>query len=174
MKYLLVDESKSKNYILCVVEIDSSFAAEARKLVRSVRKKGQSTVHFVKESKSRKREILGVYKQIDLKCINYIARGKSETVSRNICMKALIEDLNSRIQYCLIFDHDENYVSRDKVLLRDLLGSRGLAKNVSYSHREPSSENLLWVPDALGWVVSKGSEWNRFAVLFDITVKTIP
>ena len=82
MKYLFIDESKAKDFLLCVVEIDAKEIPFARRVVESVRKKGQSTVHFVKESEPRKKKILSEIASIEFSCKIYLVKGMSQANAR--------------------------------------------------------------------------------------------
>lgn len=174
MKILLIDESKSGKFILCAVEIDATKAAQTKSIIGQARHKGQSTIHFVKEKESRKRSILSIYEAVDMKVTCYIVRGQSETRARAACLRALVEDLDRSTAYSIVFDQDENYVEKDKALLSDRLSQIKTVHLVSYKHMDPSTENLLWLPDAIAWVVSKGSSWKRHLRNFDVRIRNVP
>jgi hypothetical protein len=173
MKLLLVDESKAKNYILCVVELPKDKAAHFRPLVNSVRKKGQSAVHFVSESPARKRQILQKYSELDLRCVNYVVKGISETDSRAMCIEALVEGLDVANNYEIIFDLDVNHLAADKRILQNSLARRGLGKLVEYRHEEPRFEQLLWLPDALAWTTARGGAWKAQLLKFNLITKEL-
>lgn len=168
MKLLLVDESKAKNYILCVVELSKDRAADFRPRVNSVRKKGQSAVHFVSESPTRKRQILQKYSELDLSCVNYVVKGISETESRAMCLEALVESLDSTSTYEIIFDLDVNHLASDKRILQNNLARRGMRNQVEYRHEEPRFEQLLWLPDALAWTTARGGAWKSQLINFNL------
>lgn len=161
MKLILVDESKAKKYILCAVQIDQSDSPIARQTVNRSRKKGQDSVHFVSESAARKKQILGIYKQIEMTCTYYVVAGLTEGESRKLCLEALVEDLEINENYSIILDMDENHLKSDRSHIAKSLAKRGMTAHVEYRHAEPKSEALLWLPDALAWTYAKGSDWKK-------------
>lgn len=173
MKYLFIDESKAKDFLLCVVEIDASDVKDATKVVRSVKKKGQSTVHFVKESNSRRRQILSVYSKLDVKIKMFVAKGLSEGVSRQKCLEALILGLEPRTKYRIILDIDQTNFQRDRGVFIDFLPKKSALELISYQHEEPSRENLLWIPDAIAWSFARGGLWKQELEKFEIQTMQI-
>ena len=166
MKLLLVDESKARAFILCAVELNKENVARVRPLVNGVRKRGQSQVHFVSESDSRKRQILQVYSKLALICTTYTVRGMSETEARQLCIGALIDNLELAQSYEIIFDLDVNHLDADRRTIRQRLESRGMRHQVEYRHEEPKIEKLLWLPDALAWTTAKGGVWKSHLAKF--------
>lgn len=168
MKLLLIDESKAKNYILCVVTINADLAPAARTIVNRSRKKGQRQVHFVKESSSNKRKILQNFAQVDSRVTFFSISGQSENFSRSACIGALIDSLNPQDKYSLVFDCDESQVNYDKRNLSEAISRRNLEIAVEYRHEEPHKECLLWLPDALAWCFARGGNWNLSLENFNV------
>lgn len=173
LKVLLIDESKAKQFLLCVVEIDTRHLNKAKKVVKNTRKKGQSTVHFVSERASRKKEILSNYRDIDFRCKIFISANKKEIPARATCLKALIESLDEKESYSIILDRDETNVARDRVVFFENLRKKRFSKDVEYKHHEPSQENLLWIPDAIAWTVAKGGSWKPLLASFNISKQSV-
>ncbi len=173
MQLILIDESKFKKYILCAVEIPQSQAPSARQTVNRARKKGQDSIHFVSESAQRKKQILGIYSSIELKCTNYVVKGLNENIARKLCIQALIDDLDTTKHYSIIFDLDVNHLQADRSIIAQALKNRSIVARVEYRHTEPKSETLLWLPDALAWTYAKGSDWKRELKAFAVKTKII-
>jgi len=173
LKLLLIDESKAKKYLLCVVEINQRDAPKSRLAVKRARLKRQNTIHFVSESSNRKREILNVFANVEFKCVTYLVSGLKEKQAREMCLRAMLADLNPAENYSLIFDRDDNHVANDRRVIRSELDSLGMLKNAEYFHREPSDEALLWIPDAIAWASARGGEWKRLIDRFGVQVKRV-
>jgi len=168
LKLLLIDESKAKKYLLCVVELDQNAAPKSRLIVKSARLKRQNTIHFVSESTKRKKEILNVFANVEFRCVNYLVAGLKEKQAREMCLRAMLADLDPGQTYSLIFDRDDNHFANDRRVIRSEVDSLGMLKSVEYFHREPSDEALLWLPDAIAWASARGGEWKRLIAGFAV------
>ena len=161
MKLLVVDESKAKKFILCVVEIDQEDVPTTRVMVKRLRMKGQRRVHLAKESEPRKREILSTFNKAKFMSRTYVAHGMSERYARELCLRQMVADLQQSEQYSIIFDADENHSANDGRVIRSALQKRGMLSQVEYRHQEPSAEVLLWIPDAIAWAYARGGVWRK-------------
>ncbi len=161
MKAVFIDESKSKDYVLCAVFVDIAKVPRIRKELSSMRKSGQSSIHFVKESRSRKNAILGSLARMDFEAWFFVSGAPSETSAREDCLRSLVQILKPNEAIQLFVELDENHRALDKrVLTRELL-TWSLSEQISFQHATSSQQQLLWIPDALAWVRTRGGEWGR-------------
>lgn len=170
MKIIAVDESKAKGYLLVLAELEIDAAPEIRKSLNRLRNKGQTTIRFSTEDDSRKRQILGAMKHLDVEWTIISVKGLSEPVARELCLQQLVDELNEGKNYSIVLDRDESYVSFDKKVIRNSLLRRELTKAVQYRHDEPNLEKLLWLPDAIAWSYARGGNWRRELDDFNIRV----
>ena len=170
MKLLVVDESKAKKFILCVVQIEQEDVPATRVLLKRLRMKGQRRVHFVSESLSRKREILSTLSKAQISTKNYVIHGQAEGISREFCLRQMIADLEQSEQYSIIFDADVNHFLTDNRIMRSALEKRGMLQQVEYRHEEPEIEALLWIPDSIAWAYAKGGVWRKHTSDLEIIV----
>jgi hypothetical protein len=173
LKLLLIDESKAKDYLLCVVEIEANQAPTARLKVGSVRKKRQRLVHFVAESESRRRAILDTYSRLTFKTTIYKVSGAKELDARTACLRAMIEGFVNEESYSLVFDMDENHLVSDRRTIRNALAANGILEFVEYRHKDPHEEILLWLPDAIAWSFARGGVWRSQLRGFNVGVRNL-
>ena len=174
MRLILVDESKRKDYILCAVEIDLALAPAARVALNQLRLKGQRSIHFAKESDSRRMNILKSLLTIPSITTCYVVKGLnrgSEGAVRQLCVMAMIAELGPSEQYKVIFDLDENFLAADRLTLGGQLRSRQNKTQVIFHHLEPYQEQLLALPDAFAWAFARGGRWRLALRSLDLRIK---
>lgn len=174
MKLLLIDESKEKKYILCVAEIDHEAAPAARRILNKSRMKGQSDIHFITESPSRKRQILKNFSQVEFKIKNFSVEGFRENQARTLCLEALIENLDPNRTYGLIIEQDDYKIQSDKKTIQNALLRKGMNLQVEYRHEKSRFESLLWIPDTIAWCTAKGGIWKKELAKFSIENFYVP
>lgn len=166
MKTILIDECKAKKYILCVAILPSNTNPVFKLALAKLRMRGQTKIHFVNESDSRKRLILNEYRKLDVEYTFFISSGTSEVLSREKCLRAFVSSLDASDTYQIWLDRDINHVSKDKWVITRELRRLGLENHVEFTHASGSEQSLLWLPDALGWVKNRSGDWARQLVNF--------
>jgi hypothetical protein len=157
---LYLDESKSKGYTIVTAAIVPANAAVLRKELDKLRKKGQSRLHFVKESDSRRRQIISTLIELGFTARIYHIAGVKEAVGREACLAAIVNDAVEHGVTRLVLERDDSIEKFDRKILAREIHVRGLTQTVNYAHDTASSEPLLWVPDAIAWSFARGGEWN--------------
>jgi hypothetical protein len=170
MKYISVDESKAKGYLLALAEIDAEKAPDFRLALNKLRSKGQSTIRFSTEDDSKKKRILKAMKALEVRWTVISVKGLSEPAARKLCLEKMVQQLEPDKDYSIVLDRDESYEAFDRRTIRDELLRKALSKSVQYRHDEPNLEKLLWLPDAIAWTYAKGGNWRRELHDFKITV----
>lgn len=169
MKAVFVDESKSKDFVLCAVFVELSLVAPIRKELASMRKKGQTSVHFVKESPARKRLLLSKMSKMNFEVFFIVcSEVNSESVARERCFQKLIPLMESQGAVQLFIELDENHRELDKRVLTRELSRQSLADQMVFHHAHASQQQLLWIPDALGWTRTRGGDWGRSLTNFRV------
>ena len=170
MKAVFVDESKSKEFALCAVIVDINQVPRIRKALSSLRKRGQTSIHFVKESSSRKRTILGALRTMDFEALFIVSEAeRTEGLAREKCLRELAQQLQARQVVQLVLELDVNHMARDKRVLTQEILRLSLSDQVQFQHATSGQQQLLWVPDALGWIRTRGGEWARSLSQFRVT-----
>lgn len=167
MKAVFIDESKSKNYTICAVKMDAVELANSRKVISSLRLKGQSRIHFVSESDSRRKKILTEFRKLKLEVIFYISTAGSDAQDRKNCLEALVRELDPNSFHQLWLELDSNHLSQDRANLSRALRESGLSESVQFFHESSRVQTLLWLPDALAWCNTRGGIWKKELQTFD-------
>jgi len=163
MTTLYIDESKANGYTVVAAAVLPREARELQKVMRDLRKAGQRRVHFVKESDSRRREILSKLARADAGTRVYHARGMTDADAREACLVRVIADAAIHGVTRIVLERDESIVDFDRRILYRELSSRGLRDRVSYLHDDAVAEPLLCIPDAVAWSFARGGEWTTRA-----------
>ena len=161
MRSVFIDESKSKGFLLCAVEVDAGAVPVLRRTVNSLRLKGQSDVHFVSESPRRKRQILSSLSGFDLRITLISASGSREPELRRACLEAFIRTLQWRTSYQIWLDQDDSHLALDRSTLSSSLALGGFSEFVTFGHSKTRYQPLLLLPDAVAWSSTRGGEWAR-------------
>jgi hypothetical protein len=161
MRSVFIDESKSKGFLLCAVEVDANSVPALRKTINSLRLRGQSGIHFVSESPRRKRQILTTLSGFDLQITLISASGSRETELRRACLQAFIQTLQRGTSYQIWIDQDDSHLALDRSTLSASLALVGLSELVTFSHSKTRHQPLLLLPDAVAWSRTRGGEWAQ-------------
>jgi hypothetical protein len=161
MKAVFIDESKSKAFVLCAVFIEVEHIPAIRKNLNKLKLKGQSRIHFVSESNRRRKQILAVFRSLPIEVCFFELRGGSEAESREICLRELVRRLPIG-EYCEVWiEADSNHLISDKAVLSSALIAEKKNSSVVFTHTDSRSQILLWIPDALAWIRTRGGDWHK-------------
>lgn len=161
MSALFLDEHKSRGYIVVAAQIATASLASVRRDVRNLRMKGQSRIHFTKESDRRRRLILSELVRSGVQSHVYVSSAKRDGLAREECLSALIADVTRLGATQIVLERDDSVVKFDRQILFRELAARGLGgAAVQYRHERSRDEPLLWIPDAIAWSYGRGGEWR--------------
>jgi hypothetical protein len=173
MKAVFIDECKSKKFTLTAVFVDVDHIPGIRKSLARHRLKGQSRIHFVDESNSRRRAILATLSKHEFQTKFYVAEVDRESEARRRCLQALIETLVDGSSYQIWLELDENHLLLDRQTLSAEMANRQIDDFVVFRHESARNQTLLWIPDALGWVRNRGGEWLQALEQFPHEIKLL-
>lgn len=145
------DESKNKSYVFAFVIVRQTELESTRRLLRDFVLPGQRSLHFSKESMSRRVRILNgiLNANLDMGILDTGLKGHKEGRSAGLvglCEIALESNLAT---LCLERD-DSSFVSDQKILRRHLSQlSPNNSRKFEFRHRH--EEPILWAADALAW-----------------------
>lgn len=159
--HLFVDESKKRGYHFAVAGVRVEDVQAERTLVKGLLLKGQSHLHFTKESDGRRRTILrALTESSSARCtILTMPPGISHIEARKICLGETVRLSAEHGARRIVFERDDAAVEADKKLLYPLLHN----SEVRYDFLEKRSEPLLWIADAIVWCHTAGSPWRGLA-----------
>lgn len=161
MKAVFIDESKSKSYVLCSVFVSVDDVPRIRKGLNKLRLKGQSRIHFVSESDQRRRKILSSIRSLPIEVQFFEVKGRPEAESRRWCFGELVRMLPKDEFFEIWIETDTNHLLLDKGALSETLSAENKSSQVIFSHVNSRSQILLWIPDALAWVRTRGGNWHK-------------
>lgn len=161
--HVFVDESKERGYVIVAGVVLPERLTSARKAMRSLVLRGQSRVHFHTESQARRRQIITTIEQTGARATVYTAGNahRREIQARAACLEAVVGDAAAAGAHMLVLEQDESLLRWDRRLLFELTRKAGCSDTLRYEHHRGSSEELLWIPDAIAWCWARGGRWRQ-------------
>lgn len=158
---LFIDESKERGYHFAIAGVRVSDVQKERALVRGLLLKGQSHLHFTKESDGRRRQILrDLTRESSARCtILTVPRGVKERQARKMCLEATVVLGEECGVTRLVFERDDSTLQEDRRVLYPLLHH----SEVRYDFMAKREEPLLWIADAIAWCHTAGGQWKQLA-----------
>ena len=161
MESIFIDESKSKNYIVCAVKVQTSKVPEVRKILSGLRLRGQNRIHFVSESDRRRKQILATLRKLDVEVVFFVSKAPSDAQARSLCLRAMVMDLNPETSYQIWLEVEINHLDLDRSVITKSLRAVNRQESVEFTHSDSKVQSLLWLPDALAWCENRGGIWRR-------------
>lgn len=154
-----VDESQRKRYMICAAIISPNVMKEVRDELRRLLLPRQRRLHFVDESKQRRRQCLAVISELPLSARIYTSPN-NESVARQSLLEHLLADLIPlKCQRLIIESREVNQNTRERRQIAAAIRDKS-APHMTYLHLRPHEEPLLWVSDAVAWAYGAGREWR--------------
>ena len=124
--------------------------------------RGQSRIHFKKESPARRRHIVKVLITLPVRLDVYDATSVRDVrQARFECLTRIVADLASRQAHRLVVEQDDSLIDADRRVLFRAVHAAGAADRLAYVHMKARSEPLLWIPDAAAWCWTRGGSWQE-------------
>ncbi|MBM7770746.1 hypothetical protein JOD54_000950 [Actinokineospora baliensis] len=160
--HAFADESRrGDNYFIAAALVGPRDLSPLRKLLKGMRKPGQRELHFKKEDKTRRKEIVSRLVGSGAAVQIYVASCvRGEEVARRRCLVQLVEDLVDFGVGRLVLDSREVRDDADIQLFQRTLGAHR-HHDLVYEHQDSCWEPLLWVADAVAWCYGAGGDWQR-------------
>jgi hypothetical protein len=169
---LFIDESFSKNYILVGHLVPVSSLTRLRKALKTHVLSGQRSIHFVKESDSRRKYLLSQFRKLGCQTIKVEIVGQDNRSARRNALEALI-CLAEHFQISnFVVELDETTFRSDRATLNshNVAAEQG---GVTFEFKARHEEPLLWLADAVAWCLGRGGTWkSRVDSLLVDTKKT--
>jgi hypothetical protein len=171
--HIFVDESKERGYIIVASVVLPERLASARKAMRALVLRGQARVHFHTERPDRRRQILDVIVDTGARATVYVGEGyQREIQARTACLEAIVTDAAASRAHMLVLEQDDSVRQCDRKLLYELTRKTGCADTLRYVHHRGTSEELLWIPDAIAWCWARDGAWRQRVVPLIDDVRT--
>jgi len=153
-----VDESvRGPRYLMACVMAEVRHLPEMRLTMRDLAL--HQRVHFNNESTARKRMVLSVITTMPITAFIAVAQrglGVTEFAARNACLAAIVAQVQRRNIPLLVIESRDD----DREDERQLVRVRRPEPWLSFEHRLPDHEPMLWVADAIAWAQGAGSKWR--------------
>ncbi|MGQ0464149.1 MAG: hypothetical protein ACT4QG_02395 [Sporichthyaceae bacterium] len=159
--HAFVDESKVRGLLLVAAVIAPRDLAASRRAMTELCMPGQYRVHFAKERRSRRSQILDVVCDLDVQLDIVDATSiRIQKTARHAGLNALVGVLAAGDCRRLVLEQDDSLVDFDRTILYAAVHGAGFAQQFSYEHLPARSESLLWIPDAAAWCWTAGGHWR--------------
>lgn len=160
--HAFVDETKVNGLLVVAAVLQPRDLASARTAMRRLLLPRQSHLHFVKEKAARKRVILDVIAELEVRIDVYDATAvQDQRQARKICLQRIVQDLAAEGAHRLVIEQDDSLVRSDRETLFHAVRANGVTDQLVYEHLSPRTEPLLWIPDAAAWSWVKDASWRR-------------
>lgn len=150
--WILVDESKSPEYVMAAVHVERSDVPSVRMLLRGFLLGGQSRLHMAKENRRRQRMLASFLLNSGLRIVLY--QSSSRIRPRDAIVRRLALDAYDLGAVRLVIEEDVTTAVSDAKILYDVAHSGRGRPTLRYEHLPARSEPLLWLPDMAAWM------WN--------------
>lgn len=159
--HLFIDESKKRGYHFAVAGVRVTDVQRERDLMRRLLLKGQTHLHFTKESDGRRRTILrALVEESSARCtVLTVPRGVHEHEARRTCLHASVALGRECGATRLVFEQDDSTLQADRRVLYPLLKR----SDIGYDFAGKRDEPLLWLADAIAWCHTAGGPWKKLS-----------
>lgn len=159
--YAYVDESvRPGKYLMCVVLVEPQSAGQLRSQVQALLLARQRRLHFQRESRQRRKQLLAVLVDLEVTVAVFTCRhelGRAERGARAACLAAIVEHLQALDRDVTLYI--ERREGRDVDDHRVMDRARQQSAVLTYHHIAPSDDPLIWLPDCFAWPVGAGGDW---------------
>lgn len=166
--HAFIDEShRGQLYIVAVTIAKPGDLAMLRRALRGMLLPGAREIHFRKEKDERRRSVASRIAQLPVEVTVYsCACGRADEPARQACLARITEDLIALGAQRMVIDsrstRDGNdRDSGDRETIKAALGKRPSETRLVYEHVLSTSEELLWIADAVAWCWGQGGAWRK-------------
>lgn len=169
-RHAFVDESvRGSSYYMCVTLISSDMVAMTRRRLGSLKLPGQRRIHFAAESDRRRRALLREIAVLKTASVIYRADNRDQITARSAIIKRMLSDLCKAGVDRLVLESRKGQDGRDRSTIHRV--SRTTPKPIpAYTHLNPVSEPMLWIPDAVAWAWGRGGRWKTILHELELVV----
>jgi hypothetical protein len=155
-----VDETgRGSTYGLAAAIVCRCELATVRQAVRRLVRPGQRRVHFAKEQDRNRKSFLSAVARTSVRAL-FVATYGRPAIARSECWALLVPELISYGVGELVIESVAGSEDDDRRDIRNALASKGLLEQLTYRHRKPAEEPMLWVADAIAWAAAARAPWR--------------
>lgn len=155
------DETRRQGrYGIAVVIVCPCQVEIVRKGMQGSVRPGTRRVHFSKLRDRDRRPILSQFAPENIRALYVSARGR-QTDARSECWRMLVPQLvRLGVVELTIEQIDKGGKTRDLRDIRNALLAMGRESDLTYAHKDPTGEPMLWLADAIVWCAGAGGAWR--------------
>lgn len=170
---MFVDEVKqaTHNLLVAAAALPPRRLAHARKVVCALVLPGQRRLHLVKEKPGRRKLVLDAIAELAPAVTVYEAPTTAKRRQREVCLRALVDDLVEAGATRLVLERDDVVLDVDKRVLYRRIHELG-HPDLRYDHLRAHEEPLLAIPDAIAWCWNRGGWWRQHVADF-VTMRSV-
>lgn len=167
---VFADENRAGGFRFAAVSIANSDISEARAAMRHELPPGTRRLHFVKENDRNRRRALGAIERIAFRAVIIEAPDAlPPTGQRARALIALVHWAVATGATRVVLERDENRITADRRVVGVTLAELSPLREVAYLHSPPTTEPLLWIPDAIAWCWMRGGTWRKRVEAMGVT-----
>lgn len=149
MKEAFIDESvRRDSYIICETLVPQVSLAKTRKDLRSLLQPGQCRIHFNNEKDRYRQKLLTALSEMEVSSVIYSVRHRDFQIARTAILQKVVSEIGRSRVVRLVLESRATQDARDRDDLVRALRTNPIP-SFTYDHLPPSSEPLLWIPDAV-------------------------
>ena len=161
MNEAFLDESvRRDSYIICETLVPQGALAKTRKDLPLLLQPGQLRTHFNNEKDRYRRKLLKAFSEMEISSVIYVVRHHDFQAARTAILQKVVSEVRESRVVRLVLESRADQDERDRADLVRALRTNPIP-SFTYGHLPPSSEPLLWIPDAVAWSWGRGGEWRR-------------
>jgi hypothetical protein len=128
---------------------------------------GSREIHFYKEKESRRRALADEIARFPVEVTMYACgRRGSDEPARQACLARITADLLKRGAHRMVLDSRNTRDGNDRDAfdrrtIRSQLGNWPSASQLVYEHVPSTSEECLWIADAVAWCWGQAGHWRQ-------------
>jgi hypothetical protein len=156
---LFIDESFRNNYIMVGHLVPLANLTRLRKALKSNVLSGQRSIHFVKESDSRRKYLLSQFRKLGCQTIKVEIAGLDHRNARQSALEALLAIADEFQISNFVLELDETTFLADRATLNNynIAAEKG---EITFEFKARHEEPLLWLADAVAWCLGRGGVWR--------------
>lgn len=170
MRWAFSDESRrGSTYVIAAVVVETHAVVAVRAELRRFLRSNQRRVHMAKESPARRNQFLAIVERVVSRAIvveaplGKVPMGEAREQAMQALARVLIDDSVATWHIEWMVDDVER---RDRRAIASVVRQDDPPAEVTYDHRPPHDEPMLWAADALAWAASRHRvEWATTIVL---------
>jgi hypothetical protein len=153
-----VDETKAHGFTFVVVAVAASHVGRCRARMAKLPRRGQSALHFNKESNATKANAYRVIAAMPVTAtMVMVPPGVRPVAARERAVRHVARRALEAEPQRIVFELDAAAVVNDR---RWLSSELSRCPQIEYQHLGKNDDPMLWAADGIAWAVHRGGRWR--------------